>query len=601
MSDFALFTLASAGVEANQDKIKSLLNPFNRRDMEVVRQNPYFLFESHLPNSPLGGDRVRKVGDWLIAFAGDLVDVDTVPFDQIHEYCESRDRTFLDSMVGIWAFVAVNTISHELLALVDERAQRSVYYYFENGNLIVSTRLNVVSLLVNEFNPTWLYHSLFFNFPLHSVSFIKNVKRLPPATVFNVRDGRVSITAYSECFHARRPLIQGKDALHEASTLLQERVPAYFRGGDTVACALTGGWDGRTMLALAPEKQSLITYTYGCPGCSDLIGAEKTAKSAGIAHQSILFDESFSLHLKEHLLETVYLSSGEQSLLRGTLNFAYSQLFESFKPAIAISGIAFDMLFRGHAHSPDLISPDLCALFMGTKREELNFEDWSRIVDDFDLFTAEINATLDELQNLYGDFTSTEHHLSYIVYPLSNRYFAGEISLAEHYTTVRVPSWDKHIVDLAYRIAQSTLSYSQFQKNYTRGIRDEMILQSYLFVDMGSEFADLPISGIRPRQLLQSDKLYQYLRIYNALKRRIRSSFAGHNKVPLEDWSSWLFEQQADLVKSLLQSDSTRLKEYVSEVFIKRIIENRNVRILGKLLTAETVLRLLQTKWERFW
>jgi hypothetical protein len=41
----------------------------------------------------------------------------------------------------------------------------------------------------------------------------------------------------------------------------------------------------------------------------------------------------------------------------------------------------------------------------------------------------------------------------YVTHP---ELFGGELKIAENFTTVRVPSWDAHILDLAFSIKESS-------------------------------------------------------------------------------------------------------------------------------------------------
>ena len=391
----------------------------------------------------------------------------------------------------------------------------------------------------------------------------------------------------------------GRQGLQRARDVFSETVPAYFQRGQRIAAALTGGWDGRTMLALAPDRNAVTAYTYGCEGCNDIIGAKRTAKVAGVDHITIPFDESFVNNLPQRAVEAVYLSGGLQGVLRSTLIHAYSTLTEGGRKfPVVISGISLGTQLRGHANVPNMISPDLSRLFRAQSTTSVP-QHWRDILgSDYGEFADFVSVNLAMLERAYGAFDSTEHHLSYALYKISPAYFAGELALADHYTTVRVPAWDCDVVELAYLIEQSMLSYSQFLSTHKRGCREEMILQAYLLRQFAPDIYRANVGNNRPSSVLAGEIPHRLGHIYQGISRRVRNRSVSRNE-PIEDWSVWLFDENVDFVHGLLLSTQTRVRDHVEIAFIEHTISSRNLYHLGKLLTAEIILRLIDNRWQR--
>ncbi len=65
-----------------------------------------------------------------------------------------------------------------------------------------------------------------------------------------------------------------------------------------------------------------------------------------------------------------------------------------------------------------------------------------------------------------------------------------------------------------------------------------------------------------------------------------------------ENWPLWYQTALSEEVNQLLGKDSI-IGEYVSAGFIKQQIEETNIHWIGKMVTAEIVLRLIDNGWQR--
>lgn len=588
----------------NKKSIENSINLAENLKTHTETSGNYLTSTSYLNNSPLNGDRHFINNSWIISFSGDLIGIDKVPFELIITALENNNYHNFLELEGIFGIIAYNKHKNQIIAISDSRSQKPLYYHVCNGHYYFSTHMSTLCQIIDspEFDEAWLYHFLYFNFPINETSFIKNVKRMPPASVLKVdcNSGNHVIEYYTTLNKPLNPLLSGTDALKHACHIFSERIPKYFNRSKKIACALTGGWDGRTMLALAPPNCDITAYTYGTPGCDDLTGGEKTAHQLSQKHIKIEFDNNFINDIPLHAFETVFLSCGAQSIARSTLYYMYKSLTrDGTMFPLTISGISLDMQFRGHAQSPNLISSELSKLFSGAP-EQLDNKYWKSVfLKNYNDFEKCINQSLEALKSKYGDFSSSSHHLSYIIYELSTKYFSGELSVADNFTTVRVPSWDKEIIKLSYSIEQSTLSYSQFLPKNKRGKRDEMILQSYIFKKLAPPYFNIPINGKKPSDILSGNMRYQLKRLLLSFKTRIRSNHS--HTPPLSNWQKWLFEQNHSFILSLINNNDSLILKYINKDFIQKSIDTKNTHIVGKLLTIEITLRLLNNNWKRFW
>jgi asparagine synthetase B (glutamine-hydrolysing) len=586
--------------------VADALNLGGKLRSAAARAGSNFFAATYPESAPLQGRRMFEDDRWLLLFAGDLVRETSVPYGLVLTALETGKFASLASLEGIFGIVAYDKLNEGLYAITDRRSQKPLFYFADSDGVCVGTHLAVFTRLSKNLglDKTWFWQNLFFNMPADEATFLVKVKRLPPASILShdCRTRRTSLTSYSDRFQPRAPLLRGQEALRYAKEIFAARTPAYYEGSEEIACALTSGWDGRTMLALAPADKKVSTYTYGCPGCTDLVDAATTARWVSVDHYPIPFDDAFIANLAMHSLETVFLSSGLETVLRATLHYAYQTLTQNgSRYPLTISGIALDIIFRGHAQTPSLISHELAQRFKG-RDEAIDAVYWRSILGkDYGAFAALIRSSEERLICEFGPFASAAHHLSYFLYVLLPRYFCGELSLAEHYTTVRIPALDSEIVKLAHSIEQSTLIFSQFRMDHKRGSREEMLLQAYLLREFAPRLYALPVRGRPPSAVLAGPLAYEMSRLFHGLKKRLFMRSLRPEEVPLENWSSWLFERGAAFVHDLLLQNDTRVLALVERSFVVRMIAARNTRFVGKLLTTEIVMRLIENKWQRFW
>jgi len=163
------------------------------------------------------------------------------------------------------------------------------------------------------------------------------------------------------------------------------------------------------------------------------------------------------------------------------------------------------------------------------------------------------------METEYGcKLTDSEAHLLYDTYVADQKGFSGEIAVAKQFSTLRVPGWDSRIIDLAYSMEESTLTYSEFAKGHKRGSREEAKLQAYIITRSGSKLADLPINGVPPKYYAKNAMVYRLFRAKNLGPRKIRKILTRKPDVKLEDWDRWLNQ----MTKGLKTSDS----QYTSSI-----------------------------------
>ncbi len=215
-------------------------------------------------DEPLKGQRYFSNENWTVFLAGELIDYQIIPFNKIIQLLESQKFNELKNLNGVFAIIAFNKKEDNYYIISDRRAQFPIYYYFKNDIAIISSELSSFCRLLENamFNEKWLYDYMFFHYPIGDDTFLENVKRLSYSSVliYSNKTKGIKIKKYAEVFRKKEKLYKGNDGIEYAKEIFSRRVPKYFEGSDNIACALTGGWDGRTNLVLAPDRNKITTY-----------------------------------------------------------------------------------------------------------------------------------------------------------------------------------------------------------------------------------------------------------------------------------------------------------------------------------------------------
>ena len=564
--------------------------------------NDGFLAASWLANAPLSGTRMLDCQYDIALFSGDIIGFKSIPWNDILSIFRDGKHERLESYNGNFSIAYYNKEKRILMLASDRRSQHALYYGAFETSFAYSTEMSTFCRILQEkavFNEEWLYDYLYFNYPVRQTTFIKNIYRMAPASIltFDFNTSKTMIQKYCEMFSRTPMLLQKPKSFELAFDTFKKNVVPYFSGSNEIACALTGGWDGRTMLAFAPEREKVTAYTYGVEGCRDLEAAAITAKKLNIKHKAIIFGNDFIEKLPDYIYDTIFLSSGLEKALRATLKYVYEQITNKSKELpLIISGIGLDGIFRGHSMIPAIVSNDMAVIFR-SGYIDIRKEFWSFVFEDrFNSFKENIIDKLDYLRETFGDFKTPDHHILFKLYVTHPELFGGELKIAENYTTLRIPTWNDEVIALALSIKESALSYSEFTE-HKRGDPSEVLLQSYLIKNAWPQLGKIPIETARPDIALKSSILRRQYRIYRGVGKRIKKIYK--NISPLENWEQWLTVKQKEFVNDLFFSNSSHINNYISKKFVKNVLVDKNMHWIGKLLTIEILLRLISRNWQK--
>lgn len=586
----------------NKDLFKKSINLVNTMKLDYQSSENSFVCASKLNNSPNKGKRVLTKNDLTLTFSGDLIEYDEIPWNDIVKAFEEKKIEYFAKLRGFFALCIYNETTKKVSLISDHRSQQPLFYTIIDDNFIFSTSLSTFTTLKKApvFDIKWFYEVLFFNFPLLGTTFLNDVKKMPPASIltYDLNSKKLKIEQYKSQFSVSENLLKGDQAYKKGVETFKEIIPKYYSNNNLVA--LTGGFDSRSLLSLAPKNIYVTAYTYGIKNTGDLKVSSKIAKDLKLNHKKIFFDKTFENNITNTIYESVRLSGGYNTILRSTLPYVYKTLYKLYgnNASIVMGGIGGD-LFRGdgsttRTNGSTIASKGICSYVRGSTIDINQKEIKSILKNDSKAYKAYIENKLSKINELYGEPSNPEFFMLYDVYNIDTSYFGGEVSIASNYFTVRQPYLDSDIINFAFKSEIGNLGLSPYNNDKKYLSYKKYVFQSKL-IHSNPNFKNTYIKGVPVSLYAKNNKNF-----YEVSRPFIRGLDKIFNKqtppAKLEDWNYWfstLLKKEFDI----LLNENSLISEFVNINYIKEIKKSKDLLMISKLATTEIILNLIKNKW----
>jgi asparagine synthase (glutamine-hydrolysing) len=220
----------------------------------------------------------------------------------LHGYEEYGTKLF-DKLRGMFAFVIWDKRTNTLFGARDIFGIKPFFYYKNGDTFLFASEIKAFlphPSFKKEFNKERLPEYLCFEYIPSEQTMFKNVFKLPPASYFILRDGKLEINSYFEMKYD----IDDSKSIEYFENLIAETfsgsVDAHGVSDVEVGCFLSGGVDSSYVVAeVAKRNNSVKTFSVGFAEeqYSELPFAEEFAKTVGVANyaKKITADEYFDI------------------------------------------------------------------------------------------------------------------------------------------------------------------------------------------------------------------------------------------------------------------------------------------------------------------
>jgi asparagine synthase (glutamine-hydrolysing) len=357
-------------------------------------------------------------------------------------------------------------------------------------------------------------------------------------------------------------------------------LPRYFQGQRSIAMSLTGGLDGRMIMAWSKKlPEELPCYTFGGSyrDCSDVKIARKVAKQCRQQHETIVVGPQFLSEFAGLAAKAVYVSDGTMDVT-GSVELYVNRIARQIAP-VRLTGNYGSEILRGNI------------AFRPTSVNEMVLEPaFARLVHD---------AAVKYHDERRG------HATSFIAFKQVPWHHYSRFSVEQSQITPRTPYLDNDLVSLVYQAPPESIMNPE---PALRLIADGNAALAMIPTDRGQLYQPIPlITKCRhyyEEFTFKAEYAYDYgmppwlARIdHNMSLLHIENMFLGRHK--FYHFRVWYRDVLSKYVKDFLLDPRTLTRPYLNGSRIEKIVldhtagRNNHTLEIHRLLTCELIQRHL--------
>lgn len=350
-----------------------------------------------------------------------------------------------------------------LKIITDRHNVLPLFYCHKGKDLFISSSIPLLVKMADldlTIDPVGMASQLVFDFPISDLHYLKGIRRFRAASTYIFsNDGmeRESWWSVSSLFHD--DLMSAEEALGKLSSLMFENVRLYSSDAPKLLLSLTGGFDGRTNLALLRKpKKDFLAYSYGMPGSLQIRVPQEVAGKTGIQYEPVYLEGEFLDNYSKYSHRSTVFSNGLAPIGFANIDYAFSRLSR-------FSSIAMTGLFGSEILRP--LSPGL-GIQMNNRVFDLFFDpNGPQKVKDYikqffnpsnflkQVLTEGLEAVYEifrkEFVERFEGFGNERTSFFFLLSEGMPKYFQQEIQIERAYVHTRFPYLDNDLIDLIYQ------------------------------------------------------------------------------------------------------------------------------------------------------
>jgi asparagine synthase (glutamine-hydrolysing) len=502
----------------------------------------------------------------------------------VHLY-EEHGLSSLSRLNGWFGGVLIDLRSRQIVLFNDRYGLNRIYVFERDGRLFFSSEAkSLLAVLpeLRELDPRGLGEWFSCGCVLGNRTLFRGVSLLPPASawIFSA-DGVLKKKSYfSSSAWENQPVLSMEDYHQQLTQVFPRILKNYTNGSRPLAMSLTGGLDGRIIMAWArPSRGELPCYTFNGSyrDCADVRIARKVAAACGQPHKTISVGDEFLSQFTQLAEQTVRITDGAMDV-SGTAELYVNRVARQIAPVRLTGNYGSEILRRHVAFKPcpltsDIFSPDFVPELAAAAR-----------------------TYFEEAQG---------HRLSFIAFKQVPWHHYARLAVEQSQISVRSPFLDNDLVAVAFQApaeVQKSLAPSQ------RLIAEGNPRLGQIPTDRGVSYRANRITNRVRRSieefLTKAEYAYDYgmpnwlARVDHVLQPlRLERLFLGRQKFC--HFRTWYRHQLAGYVKEVLLDPGSRFRPYVNGSVLEPLLNAhvnglRNYTVeIHKLLSMELLHRVL--------
>jgi asparagine synthase (glutamine-hydrolysing) len=502
----------------------------------------------------------------------------------VHLY-EERGLKFIEKLNGWFGGLLVDLREQRAVLFNDRYGLGRIYYHeTPEGFYFSSEAKSLLKVLpeLRRLDPRGLAETFSCGCVLQNRTLYRGISLLPGGSCWKFAQNRKlwKETYFDRSFWENQPLLNGERYYEKLKETFARILPRYLRGPEQVAMSLTGGLDGRMIMAWAKRPpETLPCYTFGgiYRDCADVRIARKISEVSRQFHETIVVGQQFLNEFPELAEKAVFVSDGTMDVT-GSVELYVNRSVARIAP-IRLTGNYGSEIVRGNI-----------AFRSGTFPEELLEPEFAQQVKN-------AAATYDaERQGPIQSFIAFKqvpwHHYS-------------RLSVEQSQLTLRTPYLDNDLVSLTYQASpELLLSREPSLRLIAEGNADLARIPT----DRGVRYRPIPFIGkiqhLYQEFTVKSEYAYDYgmpqwlAGIDHVLAPlHLERLFLGRHK--FYHFRVWYRDKLSGYLKDILLDSRTRLRPHLNSTILEKIVLDHTKGLgnytseIHRLLTSELIHRRL--------
>ena len=426
---------------------------------------------------------------------------------------EDAAKQIAESISGHFYYLLLIRTSGELILGNSLFSILPVYYFNREESLLVSDNALALGKHIRtaKVSDRFVLETVLFNYPLFDSSFLEGIKLLGANCHLSITGGKLSVRKHLavEDLFGSSPLPWKKAAVRSADAFI-ESVSVYLPG-ELYASALTGGFDGRTLVAAGIGLgREMTTFSFGSDESDDVRIASSVAGAAGIPFWKIFLGDDY---VKGESFrcgrDFIMNASGTATFARAHYLHAARQLAGDYK--FMVTGNFGSEIFRSPHVAGSVISPNTVALFTAGTVEKA-IEQVKKSAEFRCLNTDNLGYAWDSLKSDlhvlpcfnadYKDLTRNQRFYIFVFEEVFRKYFGAEMVNQFTHIVNRTPYLDHNFLKVIFASRLAGVHSDFFERNPFKRYKGQVLYAHIIrkaFPPFGKIMTD---KGYRPNDLL---------------------------------------------------------------------------------------------------
>jgi len=365
-----------------------------------------------------------------------------------------------------------------------------VYYYQFEDNIIICNNIDIMLQQIAQYgkisvNKKYLLEQYLFNYTILNHSFFNEIRPLPAHTYLLLDEAGLSTHKYFyvEELYVNQPK-KWRSSLNQLAESFIKIAESYLPKKESLI-AFTGGFDGRTLVAIAIKKLAKFTsFAFGSHSNEDVKIPEKNAKDLDFPFIPLyLDDEKYYNNFYAIARELSIMSGGELSHIY--THFLYSVKNLQYKSDVMLTGYCGSELLRA-PHSTGTVISDAAKVFLSNdsvdiwesylrnKFKKLKFIDHKNFNEDLNELIAELKKYKTERYS-GKNFTENQKLYVFLLEETFRQFFGAWVKVQTPFMDVRAPYLDIEFIESLFKTALAGVNNKYYTRNPLNRFKGQLL------------------------------------------------------------------------------------------------------------------------------